>query len=57
MQNTQQPLLSISIMVSNRIDTIEKCMESIKPLLTKIPAELIVLALDRGDLDWREMYK
>lgn len=41
MQN--QPLLSISILVSNRIDTIRKCMESIKPLLTQIPSELVVI--------------
>ena len=41
MQN--KPLLSISIMVSNRIDTIRKCMESIKPLLTEFPCELIAL--------------
>lgn len=39
----KNPLLSISIMVSNRIDTIRKCMESIKPLLTEIPCELIAL--------------
>lgn len=38
-----KPLLSISIMVSNRIDTIRKCMESIKPLLTGFPCELIAL--------------
>ena len=38
-----QPLLSISILVSNRIDTIRKCMESIKPLLTQIPCELIAI--------------
>lgn len=41
MQN--KPLLSISIMVSNRIDTIRKCMESIKPLLIGFPCELIAL--------------
>ena len=51
MQNTQQPLLSISILVSNRIDTIEKCMESIKPLLTKSPAELVVLDTVGEDTD------
>lgn len=38
-----QPLLSISILVSNRIDTIRKCMESIKPLLTEIPCELVAI--------------
>ncbi len=38
-----KPLLSISILVSNRIDTIRKCMESIKPLLTGFPCELIAV--------------
>ena len=28
------------------------------PLATNLAtAELLILALDRGDLDWREMYK
>lgn len=38
-----KPLLSISILVSNRIDTIRKCMESIKPLLTGISCELVAI--------------
>ena len=38
-----KPLLSISILVSNRIDTIRKCMESIKPLLTEMPCELVAV--------------
>ena len=41
MQN--KPLLSISILVSNRMDTIRKCMESIKPLLDGFPCELIAI--------------
>lgn len=36
-------LLTISLLVSNRIDTIKKCMESIRPLLEKIPSELIAV--------------
>lgn len=36
-------LLTISILVSNRIDTISKCMESIRPLLEQLPSELIVV--------------
>lgn len=39
----KQPLLSISILISNRIDTIKKCMESIKPLLTELPCELVAI--------------
>ena len=36
-------ILSISVLVSNRIDTIRKCMESICPLLEQVPSELIVV--------------
>ena len=37
------PDLTDSILISNRIDTIRKCMESIKPLLTGFPCELIAV--------------
>ncbi len=36
-------LLSISLLVSNRLDTIRKCMESIRPILERIPSELIAV--------------
>lgn len=42
-------ILSISIMVSNTIDTIEKCMKSIEPILKSIPSELVVV--DTGGTD------
>jgi hypothetical protein len=35
--------LTISLLVSNRIDTIRKCLNSIKPLLDAVPSELIVI--------------
>ena len=41
--------LSISILVSNHIDTIRKCLESIKPLLTDLRTELIIV--DTGSTD------
>lgn len=41
MQN--KPVLSISLLVSNRIDTIQKCMESLRPFLEQLPCELIVV--------------
>ena len=41
--------LSISLLVSNSIDTIEKCMTSLVPLLEQIPGELIVV--DTGGTD------
>lgn len=36
-------LLSIMMLVSNREDTIERCMESIAPILEHMPAELIIV--------------
>ena len=42
-------ILTISLLVSNRKDTIRKCMESIKPLLDAVPSELI--AVDTGCTD------
>lgn len=35
--------LTIGILVSNRMDTIRKCMESLRPLLAAIPSELIAV--------------
>ncbi len=46
---TKPLLLTISLLVSNRIDTIRKCMDSIKPILDSIPSELIVV--DTGSTD------
>lgn len=42
-------LLTITMLVSNRIDTIGRCMDSIYPLLQRIPGELIVV--DTGSTD------
>lgn len=39
----KKPVLSISLLVSNRIDTIRRCLESIRPLLAAVPSELIVV--------------
>lgn len=36
-------LLTITMLVSNRPDTIEKCLSSMQPLLNAIPSELIVV--------------
>lgn len=52
MKNTQDiihPVLTISLLVSNRIDTIRKCLESLQPLMKAIPSELI--AVDTGGTD------
>ena len=45
----EKKILTISLLVSNRKDTIRKCMESIKPLLEALPSELI--AVDTGCTD------
>ncbi|MBP3617285.1 MAG: glycosyltransferase [Lachnospiraceae bacterium] len=45
-----RPVLSISMLVSNnRRDTIEKCMESLVPLMNAVPSELIIV--DTGCTD------
>ena len=45
-----RPILSISMLVSNnRRDTIEKCMESLVPLMNAVPSELIIV--DTGCTD------
>lgn len=41
--------LTISLLVSNSIDTIEKCMNSLVPLLKQVPSELIIV--DTGGTD------
>ncbi|EJF02246.1 glycosyltransferase [Liquorilactobacillus mali] len=38
-----QPILTISLLVSNHLDSVQKCMESLLPLLNQIPSELIVV--------------
>lgn len=47
--NQEKIKITISLLVSNSIDTIEKCMQSLVPLLRKIPSELIVV--DTGGTD------
>lgn len=47
--NGEKTKLSISLLVSNSIDTIEKCMESLVPILKNVPSELIVV--DTGGTD------
>ena len=42
-KQTHTCVLTVSLLVSNHIDTIAKCMESIKPLLEQVSSELIVV--------------
>lgn len=41
--NTTECLVTISMLISNRIDTVEKCFESFRPLLEQIPSEFIAV--------------
>lgn len=38
----QKPILTISLLISNRPETVRKCIESVLPLLEAIPSELIL---------------
>ncbi len=42
-------LLSISILVSNRPDTVEKCLESLSSLRRRVPSELILVDTGSGE--------
>ena len=42
-ENTTDCLVTISMLISNRIDTVEKCFESFRPLLEQIPSEFIAV--------------
>lgn len=37
-----KPQLTISLLISNRLDTIPKCLDSLKPIMDTIPCELIL---------------
>ena len=37
-----QPILTISILISNNYKNVERCLESVKPLLEAVPSELIL---------------
>ena len=40
---SREILLTISILISNRPDTVRKCLDSIRPLLEGVPSELILV--------------
>lgn len=39
----QKPILTISLLISNRPDTIPRCLDSLKPIMDAIPSELILI--------------
>ena len=38
-----KPLLTISLLISNRLDTIPRCLDSLLPIMKAIPCELILI--------------
>ena len=39
----KRPILSISVLASNRVDTIGRCLDSLIPIMEQIPSELILV--------------
>lgn len=44
-----KPVLSISMLVSDRPDTIRRCLDSLKPIMEAIPCELILVSTSRNE--------
>ena len=41
--NNQKPVLTISLLISNRLDTIPRCLDSLAPIMEAVPSELILI--------------
>lgn len=41
--SSNKPILSISILISNRLDTIRRCLDSLAPLMQRVSSELILV--------------
>ena len=46
---TQAPLLTISLLISNRPDTIPRCLDSLRPIMDAIPSELILIDTSKNE--------
>ena len=46
---TQKPILTISLLSSNRRDTIRKCLDSLKTLRERVPSELIIVDTSQNE--------
>lgn len=44
-----EPILTISILISNRPDNVKRCLDSIQPLLKKVPSELLLTDTGCGE--------
>ena len=47
--STKKPLLTISLLISNRPDTIPRCLDSLHLLMDKIPCELILIDTSKSE--------
>lgn len=45
----KRPVLSISMLVSDRLDTIQRCLDSLKPIMDAIASELILVNTSKND--------
>ena len=45
----QKPLLTISLIISNRPDTIPRCLDSLRPIMEAIPSELILIDTSKSE--------
>jgi glycosyltransferase involved in cell wall biosynthesis len=48
-REAQRPLLTISLLASNRPDTIRRCLDSLKPVMEQIPSELILVDTSQSE--------
>lgn len=46
---TKKPLLTISLLISNRPDTIPRCLDSLRPIMEAIPSELILIDTSKNE--------
>ena len=47
--STKKPLLTISLLISNRPDTIPRCLDSLRPIMDEIPSELILIDTSKSE--------
>lgn len=47
--SNQKPVLTISLLISNRPDTIPRCLDSLKPIMEAIPSELILIDTSKSE--------
>lgn len=47
--NTKKPLLTISLLISNRPDTIPRCLDSLHLIMDQLPCELILIDTSKSE--------